>query len=222
MKHFLSNSRWRVALYCGGCLAIWAIWALIYGMPGANEIRANRLELKEAEATFSELARVANQLPGELAALQGKEESLENTLAGLPCEEEIPAVTRSFTECAISHGLQVVAADLEIGTIFGGFTRVSEQEELSVLPFTLVVQGRYKEVGRFLEDITSRGVYVGCESITISRLSDVRGEVEATISINLYALAGVPSEKACDTKTGDSLARAGRVGGASAPRDARL
>ncbi|GEM_PF-2266615 len=217
MKDLLFKHSWNGLLYCGGCLAVCAVWALIYGIPRVGEIRSNRLELKEAKTTYAQLLRVADSFPRELEALSDEEERLENTLAALPREEDIPAVTRSFTERAVSNGLDVVAADLEIGTIFGS-NRVKEESRISIVPFTLVVQGRYRNIGRFLEDMAERGVYVECKSLVISRIPDVQGIVEATISLNLYAFAGRPSRETCEADESGQRAGADGWTGVNMPR----
>ncbi len=211
MKSLLLKRRWRGAVYSVACLAIWFAWVLIFGLPRIGEIRSNRLELKEAEATFGQLSRVASTLPGQLAALQEEETALEHTLATLPREEEIPAVTRSFTERAVSHGLEVISADLEIGTIFGP-SRERRNARISILPFRLVVRGRYGRIGRFLEETTDRKMYAGCESVEITRVPDAKGTVEATLSFKLYALAGPSTGGTCERGNEQSTAYAADPG----------
>lgn len=193
MRHLLLKRRWRVAFYVGGCVAVCAVWALLYGLPQISKLNSTWQELRQAKITCDRLAQEAKNLPTELKRILETESALDGALAALPQEDGIPDVTRHFSERANSFGLDVVGADLDVATIFGPVHEGGTPGLLEV-PFEIIVLGRYGEIGRFLEEITELGDYVECESIALDRSPGVSNRVEATISIKLYALAAESQE----------------------------
>jgi Tfp pilus assembly protein PilO len=170
-----------------------------------------RKEVNRAWLTTGRLEREAERIPGEMATLASRERELEAVLANLPWEEDIPEVMRDFAQRAEVRGLSVLDVDLELATLFR-----PEQEgpgnRVSKLPLRLLVLGSYAEIGRFLEDLAEQGSYVEWTSVTLDRSSSVRGAIEATISVNLYALTG-----ASETANRKAVAMAGRRGSGHTP-----
>lgn len=196
MSKLLLKRRWQVALYSTGCVVVWLAWALVYGVPQMRGVGAMRVELTALELRYDQMARDARHLPAEMKALAEAESALEGKLAGLPREDDLPSVTRRLAERAADCGLEVIAADLDLRTLFASAPE-GEARGLSRVPFTLVVLGRYPSIGRFLEEIAQGGVYVECESAAFDRSPEAEKPVVATISVNLYALTGETQKLAC-------------------------
>lgn len=60
------------------------------------------------------------------------------------------------------------------------------------IPFTVTVQGRYLDIGRYIEGLTDFPYFVRVPDLEVSGREDIRPEVEAKLLLNIYAstLAG--------------------------------
>ncbi|MBM3314905.1 hypothetical protein FJY71_03565 [candidate division WOR-3 bacterium] len=60
------------------------------------------------------------------------------------------------------------------------------------IPFTVMVQGRYLDLGRYIEGLADFPYFVRVPDIEVSGREDIRPEVEAKLLLNIYAssLAG--------------------------------
>lgn len=72
-----------------------------------------------------------------------------------------------------------------------GLDTLLQEEDVSTplrsVPFLVTVQGRYMDIGRYVEGLSSFPYFVRVPDFEIAAREDIRPEVEAKLLVNLYA-----------------------------------
>ncbi len=164
-------------------------WFLLY-QPRLNARQKTVAEIKELQKQLDETkARIA-QMP----KLRAKKEQLGMEIAGI-WERVVPRseMLGLFRQLAQEAERQRVRF-LEVAP--PGLDTLLEEEgpsaQVRPVPFMVTVQGRYLDIGRFVEGLAQYPYFVRVPDFDINAREDIRPEVEAKMLVNIYAssLAG--------------------------------
>ncbi|NPV14351.1 type 4a pilus biogenesis protein PilO [candidate division WOR-3 bacterium] len=166
-----------------------AAWFLLYQPrinarnKAAKEIAELRKELDDTKARIAQLPR-----------LRQKKEQLEQEIAGIwarvvPRSEMLGLFRRISKEAeqARVHFLEIVPPGLD--------TLLQEEgptAQVRPVPFLVTVQGRYLDIGRYIQNLNNYQYFVRVPDVDINARDDIRPEIEAKLLVNIYvsSLAG--------------------------------
>ncbi len=164
-------------------------WFLLY-QPRINAREKAMAEVRELQKQIEETkARIA-QMP----QLRAKKERLEAEISGI-WERVVPRseMLGLFRQLAQEAERERVRF-LEISP--PGLDTLLEEEgpsaQVRPVPFMVTVQGRYLDIGRFVEKLAHYPYFVRVPDFDINAREDIRPEVEAKMLVNIYvsSLAG--------------------------------
>ncbi|MGQ9678168.1 MAG: type 4a pilus biogenesis protein PilO [bacterium] len=166
-----------------------AAWFLLYQprinarRKAAKEIAELRKELEETRARIAQMPR-----------LRVKKEQLEQEIGDIwarvvPRSEMLGLFRRISREAENKrvHFLEIVPPGLD--------TLLQEEgpsAQVRPVPFLVTVQGRYLDIGRYLQELGNYQYFVRVPDVDINARDDIRPEVEAKLLLNIYvsSLAG--------------------------------
>ncbi|RMI14679.1 MAG: hypothetical protein D6681_04715, partial [Calditrichaeota bacterium] len=109
---------------------------------------------------------------------------LANIRAGFIRSQHLSTFTRSVEELAQTHRLKLV----DFSPAVENFLQDSVKTPVRPLPLSMVVEGRYLDIGAFLEAWQNFPVYVTIEGIAIEKVEGSPVRVRATVRARLYTL----------------------------------
>ncbi|MGQ9707742.1 MAG: type 4a pilus biogenesis protein PilO [bacterium] len=161
-----------------------AVWFLLY-QPRITARQKTAKEIAELQKELGEIkARIA-----EMPKLRQHKEQLESEISGIwarvvPRSQMLGLFRQLAQEAERKrvHFLEVVPPGLD--------TLLQEEgpaAQVRPVPFLVTVQGRYLDIGRYVEDLSRYPYFVRVPDFDINAREDIRPEVEAKLLINIYA-----------------------------------
>lgn len=166
-----------------------AAWFLLY-QPRINARRKAAKEIAELRKELEETRSRIAQLP----RLRVKKEQLEQEIGDIwarivPRSEMLGLLRRISREAESKrvHFLEIIPPGLDTLLQVEGATA-----QVRPVPFLVTVQGRYLDVGRYLQNLSGYQYFVRVPDVDINARDDIRPEVEAKLLLNIYvsSLAG--------------------------------
>lgn len=166
-----------------------AAWFLLY-QPRINARRKAAKEIAELRKELEETRSRIAQLP----RLRVKKEQLEQEIGDIwsrivPRSEMLGLLRRISREAEGRrvHFLEIIPPGLDTLLQVEGPT-----VQVRPVPFLVTVQGRYLDVGRYLQNLGGFQYFVRVPDVDINARDDIRPEVEAKLLLNIYvsSLAG--------------------------------
>ncbi len=166
-----------------------AVWFLLY-QPRIQARQKTAMEIAELQKQLADTkARIA-----EMPKLRQKKEQLETEISDIWAR----VVPRSemlglFRRISLEAKRQRVRF-LEI-TPPGLDTLLQEEgpgNQVRPVPFLVTVQGRYLDIGRYVEGLNQYQYFVRVPDFEVNAREDIRPEIEAKLLVNIYvsSLAG--------------------------------
>ncbi|MEO0004624.1 MAG: type 4a pilus biogenesis protein PilO [candidate division WOR-3 bacterium] len=158
-------------------------WFLLYQpriaarQKAAQEIAELRKELEETKARIAkmpELRQHKEQLETEISSIWARV---------VPRSEMLGLFRKLAQEAERKrvHFLEITPPGLD--------TLLQEEgpgAQVRPVPFLVTVQGRYLDIGRYVEDLNSYPYFVRVPDFEINARADIRPEVEAKLLVNIY------------------------------------
>lgn len=159
-------------------------WFVLY----QPRLKARQVSAAEAAKLAKELHETKERVKG-MPRLRQRLAELQETKAAF--EARIAPRSEVLT---LLHRLAKLAAEqrvrfLEVAP--PGLDTLLEQEDASVplrgLPFAVTVQGRFIDIGRYVESLDRFPYFVRVPDFEVNAREDIRPEVEVKLLLNLYA-----------------------------------
>ncbi|PLX41143.1 MAG: hypothetical protein C0608_06680 [Deltaproteobacteria bacterium] len=167
---------------------IWAVVGILIGAiywgtafrSSVNEINALEKKYTQLDVSLREKQAIAANLPIVKEAVAKLDYHLEQVKKKLPLSEEIPALLKSVSDNGKESGLEAV--------LFrpGKPTPVPPKYFYAEVPFTMNYQGRYHDLGNFLERISRLPRIVSIDKIDAST-ETYMGNDEPILKLNIEA-----------------------------------
>ncbi len=176
----------RVLLIALGAYVVLAVLAVVF-------LYQPRLKARQRNAA------VVAELQQQLEETRARVKQIGRLRARL---EELKAANVAFTSHVVPRSqmlgtlkdLADKAADAKVRFLEilpPGLDTLLHQETdarpLSGVPFMVTVQGRYLDIGRYLESLNSYPYFLRVPAFELFARDDIRPEVEAKLQLNLYA-----------------------------------
>ena len=161
-----------------------AAWFLLYQPrinarnKAAKEIAELRKELDDTKARIAQMPRL-RQKKAQL------EQEIGDIWARVVPRSEMLGLFRRISQEAERervHFLEIVPPGLD--------TLLQEEgptAQVRPVPFFVTVQGRYLDIGRYVEELARYQYFVRVPDFDINARQDIRPEVEAKLLLNIYA-----------------------------------
>jgi Tfp pilus assembly protein PilO len=172
-----------IGLVVYGLLAI-AAWFLLY-QPRLQSRRRTAAQVVELQKQLDETrARVKNigrlrQRVGEL-----QEANAAFIARVIPRSQMLTMLRRLAEEAAAKKVRFLEIAPPGLDTLL---QEESPASPLRSVPFLITVQGRYLDVGRYVESLRDFPYFVRVPDFEVNAREDIRPEIEAKLLLNLYA-----------------------------------
>lgn len=151
-----------------------------------EQISELKKQLKEYEAMAKDIDRLRKQVAN-------LEDARAEFMSKIAPRSELLTTVRQLIKLAEPH--QIVFVEIHPpGLETLNYTERPEAP-VSPVPFTITVQGRYVEIGRFLEKLSNFPYYLRTPELEIIGKDDIRPMVEAKILLNIYASSLISASK---------------------------
>ncbi|MEO0082018.1 MAG: type 4a pilus biogenesis protein PilO [candidate division WOR-3 bacterium] len=172
-----------IGLVVGVLLGVFAVLVLYQPRLAARQRNAAEVARlrKELEAT-RERVKGIGRLRARLVELEAADAAFAARV--VPRGEMLPVLARLATE---AEGAKVRFIEI----MPPGLDTLLQQENpsapLRAVPFVVTVQGRYLDIGRYVEDLDKFPYFVRVPDFEVTAREDIRPEVEVKLLLNLYA-----------------------------------
>lgn len=166
-----------------------AAWFLLY-QPRINARRKAAKEIAELRKELEETRSRIAQLPRLRVKKEQLEQEIGDIWARIVPRSEMLGLLRQISREAEGkrvHFLEIIPPGLDTLLQVEGPTA-----QVRPVPFLVTVQGRYLDVGRYLQNLGGYQYFVRVPDVDINARDDIRPEVEAKLLLNIYvsSLAG--------------------------------
>lgn len=151
-----------------------------------EQVSELKKQLKEYEAMVKDIDRLRKQVIS-------LEDARTEFMSKVAPRAELLTIVRQLIKLAEPHQLVFV----EIHPPGLDTLNYNERPDapVSPVPFIITVQGRYIEIGRFLEKLKDFPYYIRTPEFEIIGKDEIRPMVEAKILVNLYASSLITASK---------------------------
>ncbi len=170
-----------------GIVAIFVIFLLFlfffYRPRIASRLRVNA-EIKKVQTRISEIRAMAR----EIERLRLKIEELEEANRQFIQKVAPRHVTLDLTKRLASEAKKYDVRFLAIRPPGLDTLLLSETEDVPIrpLPFEITCQGKYLDIGRFIESLKDFPFYVKIHELDMTGKAELRPEIEARLLLNIY------------------------------------
>ncbi len=159
-------------------------WYLLVYQPRVLEGREMDTAWEQIHQVLERVNLALHSLETTRKTLQQEKTELANIRAGFIRSQHLSTFTRSVEELAQTHRLKLV----DFSPAVENFLQDSVKTPVRPLPLSMVVEGRYLDIGAFLEAWQNFPVYVTIEGIAIEKVEGSPVRVRATVRARLYTL----------------------------------
>ena len=165
-------------------LIISGFFVFIYN-PKEEEQENIKQALLDTENKFNAAKRAVNDLNKIKLTLAEQQENLNSVKRRFIRNEELSSITVKIRNFTRSNNLKLV----DFTPLFKNYFADTSTAEVKALPFSITVEGRFLDIGRFVEGWENLDFYMVPDEITARTSLSRSNLLEATVTGNLYAWA---------------------------------
>ncbi len=156
-------------------------WYIFVYMPQLNKLNTIDMKLLEVKNKVQIAQKAKTNLDNIKDKFSKEQNRLEKERSKFVKKEELGKVTKQLQRLARNYNLKL----LDFSPNFQDYFKEKE-EQIIPLPISILVEGRYIQVGKFIEKWEQLPFYLIPESIVIQLKDEKATAVQAAITSNLY------------------------------------
>lgn len=159
------------------------LWYVFLYYPKKVEIDKVKFGITKIQSDLASANQANFDFDNIEAKLAEEEKRLEVVKTRFVEKNDLAKVSKEVKNFASRHELKLT----DFAPVFEDYFADTANSEIKGLPLTIIVRGRYLNVGQFIENWKDLPFYLQPTEIAIQRYLPTKNDVEATISSKLYS-----------------------------------
>ena len=181
------ESRQRLLLGLTGAFLVLVLSARFVYLPLISWIGERRGVLENLRVKIADAHVLAEQLPGQEKALQLARERYGALVEGrIGKGQSVAHILEKLSQRANGHQLELVAVQPRTDQTEPHRVTLGPETRLRIVPLTLQLTGRYRQVGEFLEELVHAPMVTSVQSLKLTKPQADSAKLQADLVLAVY------------------------------------
>lgn len=160
------------------------LWYVLLYAPKVNERKAIEVRMQSVQKETESIKAQSVQLALRLKEKEQITECYQKLITELPRKEDIPATMVKIIKIGRGKNVRIVSMKPDTSELFSD----SRAARLKSLKLAFVLEGRFIDIGRYLEEISDLPFFRGYENIRIEADKEIYPKTKANVVCTLLFL----------------------------------